>query len=46
VLSALAANLTEAAAAEDGRITLRVADALGQTDTRTFDLTPRTDCGP
>jgi hypothetical protein len=45
VLSALAANLTEAAAAEDGRITVRVSDALGQIDTRTFDLTPRSDCG-
>jgi hypothetical protein len=46
VLSALADNVTLAAAAQDGTLTVRVEDAAGQVDTRTYDLTPRADCPP
>jgi len=45
-LSAPADNVSPAAAGEDGTLTVRVEDAVGQVDTLTYDLTPRLDCPP
>lgn len=46
VLSAFAARVTADAALASGTFTVRVQDAAGQTDTRSYDLRPRASCDP